>query len=106
MIALSEEQERRIENFLNKQPDFLFAKELRFTLKHGWLEQESWLPNSGLTGIRGRGFAAICADFVLFRFYGVNMRVIVDYREKSCGMVELRAVSLRRLQIKGRNFLN
>ncbi len=44
MIALSKEQESRIANFLDNHPGFLFAAELRFTLEHGWLEQESWLP--------------------------------------------------------------
>ena len=43
LIALSEQQQGRIEKFLLNHPDFLFAAELRFTLEHGWLEQESWL---------------------------------------------------------------
>lgn len=43
LIALSEEQKCRIDNYLAKWPDFVFANELRFTLEHGWLEQESWL---------------------------------------------------------------
>ncbi len=42
MIALPEEQKKRIEQFLANHPGFPFSAELCFTLEHGWLEQESW----------------------------------------------------------------
>lgn len=46
LIQLAENQARQISNFLEKHPDFPFSSELRFTLAHGWLEQESWRPDN------------------------------------------------------------
>jgi hypothetical protein len=43
LIPAPEEQKKRITRFLANQPQFPFAAELKFTLKHGWLEQESRL---------------------------------------------------------------
>ena len=42
LLTIPEEQKSRISQFLTNQPQFPFALELKFTLKHGWLEQESW----------------------------------------------------------------
>ncbi len=35
-------------SLLKNDPDFPFALELSFTLNHGWLEQESWLPDDSM----------------------------------------------------------
>ena len=40
---LDERKRRRGETLL-ADPDFPFRDELRFTLEHGWLEQEAWTP--------------------------------------------------------------
>ena len=43
LIPLTDEQKSKVERFINNRPDFIFFEELFFTLKNGWLEQESWL---------------------------------------------------------------
>lgn len=43
LIPLQEKQAGQISAFLDRHPDFPFISELEFTLKQGWLEQESWL---------------------------------------------------------------
>lgn len=42
LIPLKDDQKIKLERFLHKHPDFIFREELCFTLRHGWLEQESW----------------------------------------------------------------
>jgi DNA-binding transcriptional ArsR family regulator len=42
LIPLTEEQKNKAQRFIDSHPDFIFLKELRFTLNNGWLEQESW----------------------------------------------------------------
>lgn len=38
---LSDSQRARLESFIGRHPDFRFMQELRHTLEHGWVEQES-----------------------------------------------------------------
>jgi hypothetical protein len=45
LLILPDKMKRKIELFLENNPDFPFSAELEFTCKHGWLEQESWLQN-------------------------------------------------------------
>jgi hypothetical protein len=48
LLPLEKSQVEVAASLLDERPDFQFKKELIFTLKHGWLEQESWQPdNSG-----------------------------------------------------------
>jgi len=42
LLPLEEGRRKKIQTFLEKNPDFPYAAELRFTLENGWLEQESW----------------------------------------------------------------
>jgi hypothetical protein len=42
LIPLTDEQKSKVERYIHNRPDFIFLEELRFTLKNGWLEQESW----------------------------------------------------------------
>jgi len=46
LIALKPEHKKRIIDFINKNPGFKFCRELEFSLKHGWFEQESWCKTS------------------------------------------------------------
>ncbi len=43
---LSQKQKSSAEAILSSQTQFPFKDELTFTLKHGWMEQESWGPES------------------------------------------------------------
>ena len=45
LLPLAENQVNAAALILNTYPNFSFAEELNFTLKHGWLEQESWLKD-------------------------------------------------------------
>ncbi len=45
LLPLEKGQARAASAILNTDPNFPFATELAFTLKHGWLEQESRLPD-------------------------------------------------------------
>ncbi len=42
LLSLSEKQRLDTERFFTNNQDFIFYKELGFTLQNGWLEQESW----------------------------------------------------------------
>jgi hypothetical protein len=39
-IPLTPAQRQRLTGYLAKHPDSLWINQLKFTLKHGWLEQE------------------------------------------------------------------
>ena len=52
LLANKKSQVRAASSMLNTGPDFPFASELAFTLKHGWLEQESWLPDDSSLSAR------------------------------------------------------
>ncbi|MEA3548919.1 MAG: DUF2399 domain-containing protein [Thermodesulfobacteriota bacterium] len=45
LLPIEKSQARAASSILNTDPDFPFTAELAFSLKHGWLEQESWLPD-------------------------------------------------------------
>ncbi len=45
LLPLARNQASAASTILSTDPNFPFASELAYTLKHGWLEQESWLPN-------------------------------------------------------------
>lgn len=45
LLPVEKSQARAASSILGIDPDFPFAAELAFTLKYGWLEQESWLAN-------------------------------------------------------------
>ena len=45
LLPIEKSQARAGSSILNTEPDFPFAAELAFSLKHGWLEQVSWLPD-------------------------------------------------------------
>nr|WP_243436251.1 Wadjet anti-phage system protein JetD domain-containing protein [Acanthopleuribacter pedis] len=42
---MTDQEKKRALRFLERTPDFEFPEELRFSLDHGWLEQEAWLFN-------------------------------------------------------------
>ena len=39
---VDDNKKSKIKKFLNNKPDFIFRKELEYSLKNGWLEQEDW----------------------------------------------------------------
>ena len=45
LLPIEKSQARAASSILNTDQDFPFAAELAFSLKHGWLEQESWLAD-------------------------------------------------------------
>ncbi|GBE29455.1 hypothetical protein BMS3Bbin04_00467 [bacterium BMS3Bbin04] len=46
MRAMDDGQRSRAEALLEQRPDFVFGEELQFSMHNGWLEQESWIPNT------------------------------------------------------------
>lgn len=43
--ALTEPQRLRLEQFIARHPHFLYTAQLKHTLQHGWVEQETWLAH-------------------------------------------------------------